>query len=83
VDDLTLQIRFVDDVEVNDAYGPDPRRRKIQGERAPKPTRAHRQDLRGLELLLPVEGYLGHDQVPAVACDLLIAKFDRAVGRPY
>jgi hypothetical protein len=73
VDDLALQVRLVDHVEVHDPDGPDPRRGQVKGERASESARAHREYLRGFELLLPFEGDLGHDQVPAVACDLLIA----------
>src|SRR5215217_92194 len=80
VDDLTLQVRLVYDVEVHDPDGPYARRREIERERAPEPTSSHGENLRGLELLLTVEGHLGHDEVPAVASNFLIAQLHCTVG---
>src|SRR5215217_7944909 len=81
VDDLTLQVRLVHDVEVHDPDGPYARRREIERERAPETTSSHGENLRGLELLLPVEGHLGHYEVPAVASNFLIAQLHCTVGR--
>src|SRR5829696_4274108 len=80
VDDLTLQVRLVHDVEVHDPDGPCARRREIERERAPETTSSHGENLRGLELLLPVEGHLGHYEVPAVASNFLIAQLHCTVG---
>jgi hypothetical protein len=80
VDDLTLQVRLIHNVEVHDPDGPYARRREVERERAPEPTGSHGEDLGGLELLLPVEGHLGHDEVPAVASNFLIAQLHCTVG---
>ncbi len=81
MNDLALQVRLVHHVEVHYPYGPDARRREVERERAPEATGPDGQDPCLLQLLLPVEGDLWHDQVPAVACDLLVAELDRPVGR--
>jgi hypothetical protein len=57
------------------------RRRQVQGERAPEPAGADGEDLGGLELLLPVEGDLRHDEVAAVTGYLVVGELDSPVGR--
>ncbi len=83
MDDLALQVRLVHHVEVHDAQGSDPRRREIHGERRAQTPGPDGEYPGLLQLLLSVEGDLRHDQVPAVACDLLVGQIYRPVGRLY
>ena len=73
VEDLTLQIREVDHVHVDDADRADPRRREVEGHRRPEPPRADAQNLGVEELRLPRLTYLGQEKVAAVA-DLLLGR---------
>ena len=75
VDDLALQVRLVDDVELNDADGPDTRGREVQQRRRAQPARADHQHTRVLEPLLPVEAEVGDDQMAAVTRDLVTREF--------
>jgi hypothetical protein len=67
VDDLTLEVRLVDDVEVDHAERADTRRREVEQGRTAQATRADDQDLRVLQPLLPVDPDVRDDQVAAVA----------------
>ena len=64
VDDLALEVRDVDDVEVDEPDGPDPGGGQVERERRAEAAGADAEHLRGLEPLLPVHRHLGHDQVP-------------------
>ena len=83
VDDLALEVRQVDDVEVDDADGPDAGRREVQRGRAAEPAGADEEDLRAEERRLAVRPDLGHEEVAAVALLLLVIEDGRdRPGRP-
>ena len=71
VQQLPLQVAEVDDVEVDDADGADAGGGEIHRRRRAETAGADAQHLRGLQLALPVDADLRHDQVPAVALDLV------------
>jgi hypothetical protein len=53
VNDLALEVGFVDDVEVDKADGADAGRGEIEGERGAEAAGADAEDFRGLELFWP------------------------------
>ena len=67
VDDLALEVREVDDVEVDDPDRPHACGREIQGGRRAEPARADQQHLRAEQLRLALRADLGDQQVAAVA----------------
>ncbi len=71
VDDLALQVGNVDHIGIDDADRADAGRGQVQAERRAQPARADQQHLGGLQLLLAGQRDLRHDQVPAVAHDLI------------
>ena len=71
VNDLPLQVAEVDDVEIDDAERADAGGGEIHRRRRAEPARADAQHLGGLQLALPLDADLRHDQVPAVALDLV------------
>jgi hypothetical protein len=80
VDDLTLQVRLVDGVELDDAEGSDAGRGEVEQSGTAKTTSPDDQDLRVLQPFLPLHAHIGDDQVTAVATDLvtgqLSSRFD-------
>ena len=85
VQDLPLQVRRVHDVEVDEAKRADARRREVERERRAETAGPHAQHARGLQLLLPVEADLRHDEMAGVALELLAAELAgrRCVGRRH
>ena len=77
MDDLALQVRFVDDVELDDPDGPNAGRGEVQQRRRSQPACADDQHAGVLQPLLTVQAQVGDDQVAAVARDL----FARQLGR--
>ena len=77
VDDLALEVADVDDVEVDDADGPDAGRGEVERGRRPEPAGADQERLRAEELRLAGRADLGDQQVAAVALLLLGGR-----GRP-
>ena len=71
VQDLALQVRQVDDVEVDDADRADAREREVERDRRAKPARADDQHLRTQDLALTGRPNLLHDDVARVAVHLL------------
>src|SRR5688572_33425532 len=74
VNDLTLQVRLLDDVEIDD---PDPahaRGRQVHSQRRPESARTDHQHARGFQFSLPLHAYFRHDQVAAVTHDLFVRK---------
>ena len=71
VEQLAVQVRLVDDVEVDQAQATDAGGGEVHPERRTETAGADHQHLGGLELQLPLGTDLGHDEVPAVAEDLL------------
>ena len=80
VEDLALEVREVDDVEVDDADRADAGEREVERRRAAEAARADDQHLRLHELALTDGADLRHDDVPAVAVDLLRREGDLAAG---
>ncbi len=84
VDDLALQVGFVDDVEVDQADGADAGGGEIERERRAEAAGADAEDLRGLELLLAFHADLGQDEVAGVAGDLLVGELgEGGLGREW
>ena len=74
VNDLPLQVAEIDGVEVDQPQLPDAGGRKIEAQRSPQAPGPHQQDAGGLQLLLALHADFGHDEVPAVALDLIPAE---------
>ena len=79
VDDLALEVADVDDVEVDDADGPDARRGEVERGRRAEAAGADEQRLRAEQLRLALGADLGDEQVAAVALLLLGGQDDRRV----
>ena len=69
VDDLALEVRDVDDVEIDQPDRANPGRGQVERQRRAQPAGADAEDLRSLEPLLPLHRHLGHDQVAGIALD--------------
>ncbi len=67
MDDLTLQVGLVDDVEFDDADGADACRGEVEQRGRAKAACADHQHAGVLEPLLPVDAKVGNDQMTAVA----------------
>src|ERR1019366_946639 len=83
---LPLQVRKVHHVEVHEAERADARRREVERERRAEAARSHAQHACGLQLLLPVEADLRHDEMTGVALELLAAELagrSRGAGRGH
>ena len=81
MDDLPLQVAEVDDVEVDDADSADAGGREVHRCRRAESAGADAQHAAGLQLALPVDADLRHDQMPAVAFDLVVGELGKfAVG---
>ncbi len=72
--DLSLEVRRVDDVGVDDAERPDAGRREVERCRRPEATRTDEQDLAPKELQLTGFAHFGDQEVAAVALRLLRRK---------
>ena len=66
MDNLALEIRGIDVVEVHQPEMADPGRREIEGHRRAQPAAAHDQHPGLLQSLLAGEPNFGKDDVPAV-----------------
>ena len=82
MEDLALKVRVVHDVEVDEPDRPDARGREVDRERGSEPSGADREHARGLQLLLPVDADLRHDQVSRVAADLLVREAPLTLAGP-
>jgi hypothetical protein len=80
VDDLALQVRRVDLVELDDAERAHAGGGQVEQRRAAQPAGAHDQHLGVLESLLPGHPDVRDDEVAAVALDLFLAELS---GRLY
>src|SRR5580704_13454237 len=69
---LALEIGEVDHVKIDDAQPPDSSRGEIESKRRTETTRADHEHLCLSELELPLHANFGHDQVAAVALNLLL-----------
>src|SRR6185295_11409906 len=72
MNDLPLQVTEIDDVEVDEADGPDAGGREIHCRRRSKPSCADAEHLAGFQTPLTVNAHFGHDQMPAVPFDLIV-----------
>ena len=72
---------MVDDVEIHDAETSDSRGREIHPERRAEAAGADHQHARLLELRLPFHGDFRHDEMPAVALDLLVCEAHLVLDR--
>jgi hypothetical protein len=72
VNDLSLQVRLVNYIEIHDAETPDASRRQVQAERRAEAPRADHQHARRFELPLPLHPDFRHDEVTTVSRDLLV-----------
>src|SRR5690349_8519715 len=75
--DLALQIAEVDHVEVDEADRSDSGGCKVERGRRPEPSCADAKHASGFQLLLPLQPDFRHDQMTAVAADLVMRKGDR------
>ena len=71
VQDLPLEIGQVDNVEIDNAELTHTRRRQIQRERRTEAAGPNREHSRRLQFQLPFHAHFGHDQMTAVAQDLV------------
>ena len=71
---LALQIRHVDDVEVDESECADASGREIQRERRAEPARADEQDATALSFRLTVDADVGKDEMPAVSQHLFVGQ---------
>ena len=76
MDDLTLQVGVVHNIEINDAKRTDTCRAKIQRQRRAQTASADAQYLRSLKLELPFHADFGHDQVARIAQDFVVVQSD-------
>src|SRR4029079_1319036 len=74
VQQLSLKIAEIDDVEVDDADASNTRGGEVHRGRGPEPAGADAAHATSLETPLPVHADLGHEQVAAVALDFLRRK---------
>ena len=81
MDHLPLQVREIHDVEIHQADAADAGRGEVQAQRRAQPARADQQHLRALQLELPFHADFRHDQVAAVAQDLVLRKRGLLVGQ--
>src|SRR5262249_13382000 len=71
VDDLALQVRLVDLVELHDAERADARGGQVHQRRRAQAAGSHTEHLGGLQPLLPGHPDVGDDQVAGVPADLV------------
>jgi hypothetical protein len=77
VQDLTLQVGLIDDVEIDDADRTDAGRAQVQTEWRAEAAGAHHEHARRAQLALSFEADLRHDEVPAVPADLILRQLRR------
>ena len=87
VQDLALQVAEVDDVEVDEAERADAGGREVHRDGRAEAAGADAEHLRGLQLALPLDADLRHDQVPAVALHFVVGQLGQrrtsaAAGAP-
>ena len=70
MDDLTMQVRQLDDIRVDDSDRPDPGRGEVEQRGRAEATGTDDEDLGGGESLLPLAAHARDEDVPGVAGDL-------------
>ena len=73
---LALEVRVVHDIEIHKPERADACGSQIKGDRRAKSAGADAKNLRRFEAFLALHGDLGHDEMPRVACHLVVAKVD-------
>jgi hypothetical protein len=81
VNDLALQVRLVNHVEVYEAERADAGRGEVEAQGRPQTARADHQHAPGLQAALPLHTHLRHDEVTAVARDLRVRERRERVRR--
>ena len=74
------RLRFVDDVEVDQADGAYAGGGEVERERRAEASGADAEHLGGLELLLALHAHLGQDEVAGVAGDLFVGELGELDG---
>src|SRR5687768_8120171 len=80
VNDLTLKVRLLDDVEIDDADAADSRRGQIHAYRRAESARADHQHARRLHFSLSLHADFRHDQVTAVTHDLFVRQLRQVLA---
>ena len=80
VDDLALEVGFVNTVEVHDPEPSHPGGGQVSEERGAESPGADGQNPGGLEFALTLHGHLRHDQVPGVAAHFGRTEVQRGRG---
>src|SRR5687767_6188890 len=75
VQDLTLQIRQINDITVDQTNASDSRGGQVEGRRRTKPPGADQENFGLGDFLLALSTDLGQENMPAVAAYLLFGKF--------
>src|SRR5215472_16478603 len=78
--DLALEIREVDDVEIDQAEFADTCRGKIKAQRRAQPASANEKNFGVFQLELPVHADFRHDEMAAVAQNLFLRKTRARLG---
>jgi len=76
VQDLALEVREIDCIEINESDPADASGGKIESNWRSESARTDTENARRLDSLLPLEGDLGHDEMTRIARDLIVAQFD-------
>src|SRR5215831_8502287 len=81
VQNLSLQVAVINDVEIDQSQSPDARSGKVESEWRTEPARADQQHARGLQFALAFQSDLGQDQVAVVASQLVFVQLGQ-IGDP-
>ncbi len=75
MNDLSLEIRFFDDVKINDSDAANAGCGEVHSHRRAESAGADHEHARGFEFALTLHADFRHDQVTAVAQDLFVGEF--------
>jgi hypothetical protein len=75
MEDLALEIRIINRVEIDDANLANARRGEVHGNGRAQPARANAQDAGGLDPFLAGQPHFGQNQVPRIPADFVIIQF--------
>src|SRR5262249_3707388 len=81
--DLSLQIAVIDDVEIDQPQPPDAGRRQIQTQRRTQSARADQKRARGLQFALTFQPDFGQNQVAVVASQFVFVQFGQFCQRLF
>jgi hypothetical protein len=74
--DLTLEIRKIHDIIVNEAQSTDAGCGQIERDRRTEASRPDTKDTGGFNPFLAIEGHFRHDEVARITRDLIVTKID-------